>query len=310
METVFVAGVDSIVGANFAAVLGDESHEYTVYTASFGQPVSIAGCMQLGIDAGSPAEIARRVKELSPERIVFCGAGARSLWFETTAPQAADVDLARTWAAAAGQNKAHFTLISSDAVFTGPWMFHAENSVSSCPSDEAKVLRQVEADAQAVSNESLIVRTNAFGWHTSSNWLETTLSQLEAQRSMSVDCVRHASPILATDLAELILSAWNFGLSGIHHIAGAERVNPSQLVQRFADEFHLTIDRLSASESLHNKATGFGCGETSLQTRRIRKALGGGLPLLADGLKRLYQQHLTGFRDRIVPAYVESHVRR
>ena len=44
---------------------------------------------------------------------------------------------------------------------------------------------------------------------------------------------------------------------------------------------------------------GCGCGETSLQTRKIRRALHVSLPMLEDGVLRLFQQHADGYRSRL-----------
>ena len=54
-----------------------------------------------------------------------------------------------------------------------------------------------------------------------------------------------------------------------------------------------------AKESLIDRPSGFGCGETSLQTRKIRRALGVSMPMLGEGLQRLFQQHVEGYRGRL-----------
>lgn len=299
METIVIAGIDTIVGANLAATLADDQHDYEVHTGSFGSSLSISGCHPISRDLKSLKSVREVLSTIEPHRVVFCGVSARSSWYETAKPTAGDVDLAKTWGQAATDAGAKFTLVSSDAIFTGPWMFHAENSASLCPSPEAAILRQIEEVVEAQCQHPLIVRANAFGWHTGIDWLEKLIPQIERGDGIEVDCVRHASPILATDLCETLIQAWKAGLDGIYHVGGAERVNPAQFVQRLADVFHLSISRFSPAASLTNKAEGFGCGETSLQTRKLRRALGVSLPILNDSLGRLYQQQISGYRDRI-----------
>ena len=81
------------------------------------------------------------------------------------------------WIDAAHEAGCRLTLISSDAIFTGPWMFHAENSHSLCTSTEASLLKQIEQHAADKSADALIVRTHAIGWQPGSGhgWLETLL---------------------------------------------------------------------------------------------------------------------------------------
>jgi dTDP-4-dehydrorhamnose reductase len=44
---------------------------------------------------------------------------------------------------------------------------------------------------------------------------------------------------------------------------------------------------------------GFGEGESSLQTKEIRKELCVAMPLLSEGLVRLREQSESGYRDRL-----------
>lgn len=301
METILVAGVEGVVGANFAASL---SGRQPLVGVAFQDHVQIQGC-DLEYCRGSAQDaIDRIVQRVAPQRIVYCGPGAQSCW--DPSPELGENELSRAaaWQAAAAACGAHWTLVSSDGVFTGPWMFHAENSHSWCASAEAAILRRIEEQTTAQRPEALIVRTHAFGWTPSSEavplgWLERLLEGLEVGACPSLDGVRHASPILATDLADVVQRAWQSGLAGVYHIAGAERVNPVQFARRIAHEFGLTFLHSGATESLTDRAVGFGRGETSLQTRKLRRALGIGLPMLSEGILRLYQQHLDGFRSRI-----------
>ena len=104
------------------------------------------------------------------------------------------------------------------------------------------------------------MRTHAFGWQPGhkSGWIESLLTKLERGFETELDCTRYASPILASNLTEIIAAAWTVGLSGIYHIAGAERVNPVQFASRLAQQFHLPIPLTMAMESLISRPSGFG----------------------------------------------------
>jgi dTDP-4-dehydrorhamnose reductase len=104
---------------------------------------------------------------------------------------------------------------------------------------------------------------------------------------------------LASDLAEVISRAWSAGLSGTYHVAGAERANPVQFARRVAHHFQLPIPEPVVTESLVDRPTGYGCGETSLQTRKIRRALSVALPMLEESVLHLFQQHADVYRSRL-----------
>ncbi len=298
MDKVLIAGIETVVGGNLAAGLAQRA---LVTGVSLGEPIHIAGINIEGRVASNTEAVRQVIERVRPNRVLLCGNAARSGWEGNGLPSDADLAQAATWSDAVRQSGAQLTLISSDAVFTGPWMFHGENSQSLCPSAPAQTLRELEARVQTECPEALIVRTHAFGWQPGekSGWLESLLTRLERGLETGLDCTRYASPILASDLTEIITGAWTTGLSGVYHVAGAERVNPVQFASRLAQQFHLPIPLTLTMESLNDRPSGFGCGETSLQTRKIRRALGTSMPMLNEGLQRLFQQNLDGYRQQL-----------
>lgn len=301
METILVAGIDSVVGANFAASLAGRQ---PLAGVAFEDNVRIPGCETELCRNPSLESVQRIVQRVTPQRVVYCGAGAQSCWDASCEVTSQELDRVAAWLEAVTRCGAHWTLISSDGIFTGPWMFHAENSQSLCPSAEARVLRQVEDLTARRQPDALIVRTHAFGWSPAGDskrdgWLERLLDGLDDGAGCLLDGVRHASPILATDLVEVVEKAWRSGLAGVYHVAGAERVNPVQFARRLAHEFGHSFLHAGPAESLTDRAVGFGRGETSLQTRKVRRALGIGLPMLNEGLQRLFHQHQNGYRARL-----------
>ena len=300
MDAVLVVGVEGVVGANLAAV------------CSSSQPV--IGCSDLNITTGvcpvetCPQPTVSQARELilrrGVNRVVYCGPTADSCWSPSRLT-ASDVARVVTWLDAATQTDVAFTLISSDAVFTGPWMFHAENSQSFCSSAQGRWLQEIEQRVLNQRPDALVVRTHAFGWgpqrpdQTQPSWLDRLVGPGGDASFAQLDCMRHASPILASDLAGFVQKAWSAGLVGVYHIAGAERTNPQQFAQRVAHQFGVGFPAIRIVPSLDNAAVGFGLGETSLQTRKVRRALGVGMPLLSEGVQRLFEQSRNGFRSQL-----------
>jgi dTDP-4-dehydrorhamnose reductase len=141
-----------------------------------------------------------------------------------------------------------------------------------------------------------------YGWAPQAEgpgWIEQILSDLESGCAGPFDYLRHATPILATDFASILIKAWEMDLDGVYHIAGAERVNPNQFVERLADEFMMPGPMPVNGNCLTERPRGFGCGECSLHTNKIRNAVKCAMPTVADGLRRLREQTLSGYCDRL-----------
>lgn len=298
MSKVLVAGVDTVVGGNLAVCL---AKTHVVTGLSLSGDISSGGCDMESLSGCTVDEILQLIQRVKPQQVVYCGVGSRTGWEGSSEPTDSDVNHALNWIQAAFLAQTHLTLVSSGAIFTGPWMFHSENSQSFCPSPAAQKLHAIETHAAQTCPDSLIVRTHGFGWTPGGQqgWLETLLSQMERGLEPGLDLFRHGSPILATDLAEIVSKAWAAGLSGTYHIAGAERANPYQFARRIAHHFQLPVPAAPVGEFLVDRPTGFGCGETSLQTRKIRRALHVSLPMLEDGVLKLFQQHHDGYRSRL-----------
>jgi len=299
VDRVLIAGVESVVGANLAACFSDRCD---VRGVSFARSAPLAACETSVCPPRDVDAVRGTIAANQPSWLFYCGPASRSTW-SGLSPDECDSTLSaavRIWAQAAEQMNCRFALISSDAVFTGPWMFHREECTGHCPSAAAQELRAAEEAALRAAPSALVVRTNAYGWSPASagsGWIEEILSGLASGTAGPFDCLRHATPILATDLAEVLAQACHAGLSGVYHAAGAERTNPARFVEALAEVFDLPAPRSPSVSSLSERPTGFGRGETSLYTRKIRRALGISLPLLSDGLGRLRAQQVSGYCD-------------
>lgn len=304
MERILVTGLDTVTGGNLAATWAPRAHVSGV--ASSG-PLAIADVDFRGLAPTSSDAIDALISSVNPTRIVVASHAADSCWdiVESRLPLAL-ADQAGHWARAATRHGVSLTYISSDAVFTGPWLFHREQGTCYCNSHGARLFRAAEAAVAEHCPHALILRTHTFGWSPLSTDahpgpLEAMLAALAAGETVGREYFRHATPILATDLAEMLPRCWQAGTTGLFHLAGAERVNPFRFACLIADEFQLPASLVEPIEVAIDRRKAFGGSETSLQTRRIRKQVELSLPLLREGLSRLRDQFESGYRDRFQP---------
>ncbi|MGQ0634165.1 MAG: sugar nucleotide-binding protein [Planctomycetaceae bacterium] len=300
MDKLLIAGVDTVPGANLAAWL---AQRFQVVGLSWNGPLAIAECETAVCDPAALDAPRTWIAAERPQWVVYCGPGALSTWDIPVhpAPRPDAVPTAGAWARAAAEFGCELTVVSSDAIFTGPWMFHREASTCFCESHRARLLRLIEKEVVDLYPETLLIRTNVFGWspaHERPSLIETVLNAVQQGGALALDCMRHATPILATDLADLLERAYQQKLRGVYHLGGSERISPFRFACLLANEFGYSMSSLAAIESTDDSRHGFGSGETSLQTRRIRKALESPLPLVREGLSRLHEQDASGYRDR------------
>jgi dTDP-4-dehydrorhamnose reductase len=301
-ERLVVTGVDGIVGANLALWLADRFEVVGLFDA---HPVSIPGVRTLRWDPESPHAWRDGVLGERPHWIIHCGPPASGSWDvpEPCPDGQREARTCRLLADLARRQGSRLTVISSDAVFAGPRLFHDERSTAASAEPFARAVRQAEETLQGTS--SLLVRTHAYGWApagTRPGFAERAWQTLLEGRTPRFDPDRHATPILATTLAELVWLAYRRGLRGTYHVAGAERTSADRFAAELAAAFGLRCDDPLSAPDRRSAADPFGLvhaahlHETSLHTGRARRDLGRAMPMLREGLERFAEQAATGYR--------------
>jgi dTDP-4-dehydrorhamnose reductase len=145
----------------------------------------------------------------------------------------------------------------------------------------------------------LIVRTHAYGWAppgAAPDFAEAAFEALQTGQPLAVDSHRYATPLLASDLAELLWKAMAADLAGVIHLAGAERTSLRRFVHVLAAELSITpvACHEACGEQLQPAAT-----ETSLVAILARDRLKTPMPTLREGLGRFVRQRYDGYYDKL-----------
>ncbi|MEK6235410.1 MAG: sugar nucleotide-binding protein [Planctomycetales bacterium] len=302
MEKLLVTGVDGVLGSNLALALSDQFEVLGLYHR---KPVSLDGRPAEPLDLANPRDALDLLRDLDPDWVIHCGPQSRSSWDDVVEDPdqafAEDSRFVGGLVQAAEQIGCRTTVMSTDAVFVGPRLFHDEYDRLGGECLLAKAARKMEQ--QLYRTQALVVRTHAYGWSPTDHDLghaEETWKTLSSGDRCRVDADRHATPILASDLAEMLLRAYRMDLHGVYHITGAERVSPFRFAAELARAFGLSGRhvQLEAPEA-YNSNRRLYIQESSLNSRRARRILKTPMPMLREGLTRFAEQAANGFRGRI-----------
>src|SRR5690606_11986668 len=110
-----------------------------------------------------------------------------------------------------------------------------------CESATARAIRHMEIQVRQSCPSALVLRTHLFGWspRPQGGWLENLLGDIADGKKLRVPAANYATPIEASQFAQLVIQAWDRGLEGVYHIGGSERVNFVHFTHRLAQKFHL-----------------------------------------------------------------------
>jgi dTDP-4-dehydrorhamnose reductase len=252
-----------------------------------------------------------KIRQRRPQWIVYCGEAAEGSWAGNGLNFPDEPRRVERIVEAGIEADARMLLLSSDAVFSGPKLFHEESELIA-DDMHCHHLHAIEQAALAPSGQRvLVVRSHPFGWSTpGDSFAEQIWQTLKRGEPLEVDPAAYATPILASDLAELLLRCFRARLHGLLHVGGAERT--SQL--RFALELATVAGfdrRLVRSKPVDVTAADLSAPqrETSLASRLVRRELGVALPLLRESLLRFAEQATNGYRDRLRGAVHDCTVR-
>lgn len=297
MERLLVTGIDFPLGSNLALTLADHCEVFGLHGdyAVESPEMHTARWMP-----GDRIAVKQAIQEHRPQWIIHCPALSASSWDRVPSEPVADGEpqFVAELAELASDAAARLTVLSSDVVFAGPRMFHEETWPAGSPAPRAAQVLAMERALE--SRGALVVRTHAFGWSPaagSADFAQRALESLKAGTSLTVDGRRHATPILATDLAELLLRAFELRLHGLYHLAGAERTSPWGFVSELAAAAGLRWPG-GRGETSPPAATEWH-DDTSLNSKRGRRVLEMATPMLREGLDRFVAQATGGWRDRL-----------
>lgn len=297
MDKVLVTGVDEFLGANVALALAGRCQVGGVSDRG----LAPEGCRALECELTDCAALSNRLAEERPRWVVHCGPLARPSWdwAELPAPDAErELDQVKHLLLATRRCGAKLAVVSTDALFAGPRMFHGEDAR---PSAEGPIASAAWAVEQALAGtEALVVRTHAFGFGpagSEANYAERLWTALSQGEACEVDAERHATPILASDLGELIYRAMQLELRGVIQIAGAERTSPFRFAAALAGACGFAGRQVRLPDGPPPRRGNV--DETSLNTQFVRRQLGVPLPLLRESLSRFAEQAAGGHREKL-----------
>jgi dTDP-4-dehydrorhamnose reductase len=243
-----------------------------------------------------------RIRSTRPEWVVYCGQAAASSWDQPTLSCGDEVGQVAQLAQVVTEAGARLAVISSDRVFAGPRMFHDESEPVS-DAAHARYLHSIEQAALAVDTATqrvLVVRTNAIGWTVGGDsFAERIWRALDDGQSIELSTTAFATPILASDLAELLLRCFRARLSGIVHVGGAERTNPFRFGQELAVAAGFEAQLVKARGVEPDDENAVLSRETSLGSRLVRRELDVSLPLLRETVARFADQATNGYRHQL-----------
>jgi dTDP-4-dehydrorhamnose reductase len=298
---ILITGASGLLGANLISLAREQGRE--VAGLYHRHPVHIGGVKMLAADLADEAETRRTLQEIKPSSVVHCAAATNVDWCEEHPEDAhrVNVSVPAALARITSQSDIRMLYISTDSVFDGERGNYSETDTPAPVNVYARTKLQGEREVFRQNPIALTARVNFYGWNAQSkdNFAEWILKQLTLARIVPGFSDVVFCPILANDLAEVLLAMLDRNLTGLYHVVGAEAISKYEFARQVASTFGFDPGQVACTRVADAGRRALRPRDTSLNTAKISTALGCSMPEVAAGLHRFAQLRQSGFVDHI-----------
>jgi dTDP-4-dehydrorhamnose reductase len=240
LSRVLITGGSGLLGLNWAASTRSQSE---VYLGIHSRDVSLRGTIASPIDIDSFDSTLRSFDSLQLDLVIHT-AGLTSVEQCEANPSKAryqNVTLARNVAKACEKQGIKLVHISTDHLFDGAYSLADERALL-CPRNiYGKTKAEGELCVLDANPNSLVIRTNFFGWGTSyrSSLSDYIIQSLRAGKPIKLFEDVFYTPILAESLAYTAAQLVKINHSGVVNLVGDTRISKFDFGVRLAEDFRL-----------------------------------------------------------------------
>jgi dTDP-4-dehydrorhamnose reductase len=298
---IVVTGASGLLGASVLCRAREQGREIAGLCRR--HILSMPGASIFSLDLADVTTTRRLLASLRPTGIVHCAALTDVDWCEDHPTEAETVNAkaAGDLAEIAAELGACFVYVSTDAVFDGNAGNYSEDDQPSPVNAYARSKLRGERQVSERNPQAVVARVNIYGWNAQDklSLAEWVLNRLAGGLPVPGFTDVHFTPMLATDLADILLAVLDQGLTGIYHVGGSERISKYDFARLVAEGFGFEPDRVVPARLSDAGLRARRPRDTSLNTTKISSALGRALPDAKSGICRFRAQRENGYAQSL-----------
>jgi dTDP-4-dehydrorhamnose reductase len=242
------------------------------------------------------------MEHFKPSTIVHCAAVTNVDWCEDHPKETEEVNVQATsfMAEMAAELRSGFVYISTDSVFDGKRGNYSEVDAPAPLNVYAQ--SKLRGEREALRHPTaLVTRVSIYGWNVQNkqSLAEWILRQLAEGKKVGGFTDVHFSPMLVNDFAEVLMSMLDRQLGGVYHVVGAERISKYEFARRVAMAFGFEPEQVVPTHLVDASLRAARPLDVSLNTAKVRLALGRAMPDVDSGLRRFRALQQSGYPQQL-----------
>lgn len=301
MTRFLVTGASGLLGLNFAL---EFCHQHEIVAVVNQHSLDGAPFEVVQADLLEPGRVSRLLDETRPEVIVHCAALALPDQSEKDPRYTGRLN---TWlpgelARETRQRGIRLVHISTDSVFDGQRGFYSESDTPGPLNTYARSKLAAEQEVASANADAIIARVVFYGW---SLYGQRGLSEffyynLSAGKAVKGYTDVIFSPLLANDLARILVKMVEKNLTGLYHVFSSESLSKYDFGVQIARCFGLDENLIQPVSLRSAPLPAPRSPDLSMRVGKLEQALGEQMPDQAVGLAHLYQQWKDGYPQKLM----------
>jgi dTDP-4-dehydrorhamnose reductase len=301
---ILVTGASGLLGLNLALeAAGDATGKYTVYGQVNRHGLVTRAFTVLKEDLLAPGAVERLLAATRPDWVVHCAALAIVDACEADPDLAAELntEMPRRLAEHVARGGARLLHLSTDAVFDGQRGGYTETDQPNPLSVYARTKLAGEQAVAAADQSALIARVNLFGWSLSGtrSLAEWFFNNLSAGKQVLGFTDVFFCPLLANDLAHVLLKILAKSLSGLYHVVSSECLSKYEFGVQLAERFGFDPGLITPASVEQAGLKAARSPYLTLRNDKLVADLGEQPPSLSTGIDRFYRLYQQGYPQKI-----------
>jgi dTDP-4-dehydrorhamnose reductase len=257
----------------------------------------------LQADLLEPGVLERILDQAQPDWVIHCAAIAIVDECEANPDRAQKLnsEIPGKLAELVARGGARLLHISTDAVFDGLRGNYLETDEPNPLSVYARTKLAGERAVAEANPGAIIARVNLFGWSLTGkrSLSEFFFYNLQAGKSFKGFTDVFFCPLLANDLAHILLQMLAKDLHGIYHVVSQECLSKYEFALRIAKRFGFDERLITPGSIMCSDLIAARSPHLILNTKKISEALGQPMPVVDEGIQRLYELHRKGYPEML-----------
>ncbi len=288
---VLITGGTGLLGVNWAIC---RRNLYNVTLGIHDRYISIEDVCSRKIAYSSKEKIFSDIKNINPKYLVHA-AGYTNVELCEKSPELAksiNVSLTEIIADICAHLNIKMIYISTDHLFSGENKFYNETDDVHPVNVYAKSKAEAELKVLNICEDSIVVRTNFYGWGTSyrQSFSDFIITSLRTNKEISLYKDVFYTPILIESLVNIIDELILKDVSGVFNVAGSNRLSKYDFGQAVAEVFKLDKNRIKPVSLADNNTFVKRPLDMSLSIKKTEEVIGKSILGIDADLARLRQQ--------------------